>query len=169
MNSSRLESLGGLKLESSAPVLITPARQSFLPKPLGLAGVINTGALLSNFNPPKDSNLELFIVPGGYVQGKAGGLTLGVMSGANSDRDETTRDPLLVSEPNLCVPARDVPNVGGAPWNLPFNALRKDFTLSPAGPFSGNPEPTDAMGAVHDVAIGLSRTYLNLLRFHFAP
>ena len=141
--------------------------QSFLPKPLGLAGVLNTGSLLASFNPPKDANMEMFIVPGGYVEGKSGGLTLGVMSGANSDRDPTTRTPDLVSEPSLCVPARMVPNVGGAPWNLPFNALRKDFTLSPAGPFSGNPEPTDANGALQDVAIGLSRTYLNLLGFHF--
>jgi MYXO-CTERM domain-containing protein len=140
--------------------------QSFLPKPLGLAGVINTGALLSSFNPPKDANLEMFIVPGGYVQGKSGGLTLGVMSGANSDRDETTRTPMLASEPNLCVPARAVPDVGGAPWHLPFNAARKDFTLLPAGPFSGNPEPTDSMGMLQDVAIGLSRTYLNLIGFH---
>jgi hypothetical protein len=140
--------------------------QSFLPKPLGLAGSLNTGTLLASFSPPSDANLELFVVPGGYVQGKSGGLTLGVMSGTNSDRDQTTRDSSNWSEPNLCIPARMDPNIGGAPWNLPFNAARKDFTLSPAGPFAGMPDPTDSMGATQDVAIGLSRTYLNLLGFH---
>jgi hypothetical protein len=151
--------------------LITPQLdalvQSFLPKPLGLAGVMNTGSLLASFNPPSDANVEMFIVPGGYVAGSSGGLTLGVMSGANSDRDETTRTPDLVSEPALCVPARAVPDIGGAPWNLPPQPLRNDFTLQAAGPFAGMPDPTDGNGMLQDVAIGLSRTYLNLLGFHF--
>src|SRR5262249_48598234 len=93
--------------------LLTPALdnlvQSFLPKPLGLAGVLDWGSLLASFSPPKDTNLETFIVPGGYVGSSAGGLTLGVMSGMNSDRDESTRAPGMASEPSLCVPSRDTP------------------------------------------------------------
>ena len=75
--------------------------QSFLPKPPGLAGVLDTGTMLASFNPPKDANLEMFVVAGGYVAGKSGGLNLGVMSGVNSDRDQTTRNPGITSEPSL--------------------------------------------------------------------
>jgi MYXO-CTERM domain-containing protein len=144
--------------------------QSLLPKPLGLAGVVDSGTLLAQFEPPKDTNLEMFIVPGGYVQtsGAPGqtGLTIGVMSGLNSDRDETTRTPGLTSEPNECVPARPVPNLAMPPWMLPFNGPRNDYQLAPAGPFSGTPEPMDAMGNLEDVAIGISRTFLDLAGFH---
>ena len=140
--------------------------QGFLPKPPGIAGVFDTGALLANFNPPKDANLEMFLVAGGYVQSKAGGLTLGVMSGLNSDRDETTRSPGMTSEPSLCVPSRPTPDLATPPWMLPFNAARNDFLLSPANEFSGNPDPTNGMGALNDVAIGVSRTFFDLAGFH---
>lgn len=146
--------------------LLNSLLQSFLPKPLGLAGVMNSGALLSKFSPPADTNLEAFIVPGGYVGSSAGGLTLGIMSGLNSDRDESTRAPGLTSEPSLCVPSRPTPDLAAAPWMLPFNATRKDFMLQAAGPFAGNPDPTDSMGKLQDVAIGLSRTFLDLAGFH---
>jgi MYXO-CTERM domain-containing protein len=140
--------------------------QSFLPKPPGIAGVLDTGSLLASFHPPKDANLEMFVVAGGYIKGKAGGLNLGVMSGANSDRDETTRQPGMTSEPSLCVPVRPTPQLAQAPWNLPYNAGRKDYLLSPANEFSGMPDPTDPMGNTQDVAIGLSRTFLDLIGFH---
>ncbi|HEX8951903.1 MAG TPA: hypothetical protein VF945_08660, partial [Polyangia bacterium] len=140
--------------------------QSFLPKPPGVAGVLDTGKLLASFNPPKDANLEMFVVAGGYVKGKTGGLNLGVMSGVNSDRDETTRQPGFTSEPSLCVPVRPTPQLGQAPWMLPANVARKDFLLSPANEFSGMPDPTDPMGNIQDVAIGLSRTFLDLVGFH---
>jgi MYXO-CTERM domain-containing protein len=147
------------------PTLNT-AIQGFLPKPLGLAGTVNTGTLLANFSPPADANLELFVVPGGYTGSKNGGLTLGVMSGVNSDRDQTTRTSGLTSEPSLCVPARPTPDLSSAPWMLPFNSARKDFLLSPAGAFAGDPDPVDSMGVTQDVAIGLSRTFLDLAGFH---
>jgi MYXO-CTERM domain-containing protein len=143
------------------------AIQGFLPKPLGLAGTLKASSLLASMDPPADANLELFIVPGGYVQTSGGGLSLGVMSGANSDRDQTTRDSSNWSEPSLCVPARMPPALGGAPFNLPPETARMDFLLSPAGPFSGNPDPVDGMGNQQDVAIGLSRTFLDLIGFHF--
>jgi MYXO-CTERM domain-containing protein len=146
--------------------LINNLLQSFLPKPLGLAGVMDSGKLLASLEPPADTNLELFVVPGGYVGSSAGGLTLGIMSGVNSDRDETTRTPGLTSEPNFCVPSRPTPDLSTAPWMLPFNATRKDFVLSPAGPFAGMPDPTDSMGNLQDVAIGISRTFLDLAGFH---
>jgi hypothetical protein len=140
--------------------------QSILPKPPGIAGTLAASGLLGSLNPPKDASLEMFVVAGGYVQGKAGGLTLGVMSGVNSDRDQTTRDATNSSEPSLCVPVRPTPVLSDAPWNLPINVARNDFSLNPAGPFSGDPDPTDAMGNTQDLAIGLSRTFLDLVGFH---
>ena len=140
--------------------------QSLLPKPPGVAGVLDTGTMLASFNPPKDAGLEMFVVAGGYVKGKTGGLNLGVMSGVNSDRDEKTRTPGLTSEPSLCVPVRPTPQLGQNPWMLPANPGRKDFLLSPANEFSGSPDPTDPMGNIQDVAIGLSRTFLDLVGFH---
>ena len=89
------------------------------------------------------------------------------MSGVNSDRDETTRTPGLTSEPSLCVPVRPTPQLGdrcrGCCRPTP---ARKDFLLSPANEFGGLPDPTDAMGNIQDVAIGLSRTFLDLVGFH---
>ncbi len=145
---------------------INNALQALLPKPLGLAGQFDVKSLLASFNPEHATGLEMFLVPGGYVQTNNGGLTLGVMTGLNSDRDPKTRDAMNVSEPSLCVPARPVPNLGGAPWNLPANAVRKDFTLNPAGEFAGMPEPTGPTGAQQDLAIGISRTFFDLLGFH---
>ncbi|HXU69690.1 MAG TPA: hypothetical protein VN947_10190 [Polyangia bacterium] len=140
--------------------------QSFIPKPPGLAGVFDTGSLLASFNAPKGAGLETFVVAGGYVAGKSGGLNLGVMSGINSDADETTRTAGLTSEPALCVPVRPTPQLAQMPWMLPANPARKDFLLSPANEFAGNPDPVDSMGNVQDVAIGLSRTFLDLAGFH---
>lgn len=140
--------------------------QSFLPKPPGVAGVFSAGTMLKKFGAPPDANLEMFVVAGGYVKGHSGGLNLGVISGVNSDRDESTRQPGLTSEPSLCVPVRPTPQLAQAPWMLPYNAARKDYLLSPANEFSGMPDPTDSMGNVQDVAIGLSRTFLDLFGFH---
>ena len=66
----------------------------------------------------------------------------------------------------MCVPVRPTPQLGQTPWMLPANIARKDFLLSPANEFSGMPDPTDPMGNVQDVAIGLSRTFLDLVGFH---
>lgn len=140
--------------------------QSFLPKPPGLAGTLDTASLLSKFDAPKNAGLETFVVAGGYVKGKGGGLNLGIMSGINSDADPKTRTPGFTSEPALCVPVRPTPQLGQAPWMLPANVARKDFLLSPANEFSGMPDPVDPMGNTQDVAIGLSRTFLDLVGFH---
>ncbi len=140
--------------------------QKFLPKPPGMAGVVSTGALLASFNAPPEAALETYLVAGGYVSAKTGGLNLGVITGLNSDRDPKTRDIGHVSEPNLCVPARPVPALGGAPWKLTPVPGRMDFALQAANEFSGTPDPVNGQGKVQDVAIGISRTFLDLAGFH---
>lgn len=146
--------------------------QGFLPNPPGLVGRMDLASTLADYNPPKEAGLEMLMVAGGYVSGKAGGLNLGVITGINSDRDLSSRvgtagtpDPIN-SEPSLCVPVRPVYDLGGPPWNLPLQPLRLDHMLMPAGDFSGAPDPTDAMGNTQDLAIGVSRTFLDLAGFH---
>ena len=139
---------------------------NLLPDPLGLAGVLDTGTLLKGFDPPKEAGLETYLVPGGYVSSKDRGLTLGILAGMNSDRDPTTRTGTSSSEPSLCVPARKVPTLGAAPWNLPAQPLRNDFTLNAADQFAGSPDPVDAAGHLRDLLLGVSRTYFDLIGYH---
>ncbi|HZU85601.1 MAG TPA: hypothetical protein VE987_21885, partial [Polyangiaceae bacterium] len=149
---------------------ITPQLQSlidgFLPNPPGIAGTLATGRMFASYDAPQDATMEMLLVAGGYVSAFGGGLNLGVLTGINSDRDQTTRGPGQTSEPNLCVPARPAPDLGSGIWNLPANPVRPDHLLDPAPEFSGMPDPTDANGNVQDVAMGLSRSFLNLAGFH---
>jgi hypothetical protein len=162
-------SIGNILLNFAANILQGPVNsivQGFLPQPLGLEGVVDTASMLAANDAPPEAGLETFLVAGGYVSAKDRGLTLGVIAGMNSDRDPSTRTPTNVSEPSLCVPARAVPDLGGAPWNLPKQATRNDFTLMPAPPFAGMPDPVDAMGQIRDLTLGVSRTYFDLIGFH---
>ena len=146
--------------------LIDTAVQNFLPKPLGIAKMLPTASLLTGYGLSDEAHLEMLVVPGGYVQGKAGGLTVGVVAGLNSDRDESTRTADLLSEPSLCVPSRAAPDLSKPPWSLLTNKARNDFLLAAAPEFSGMPDPVGGDGAGDDVAIGLSRSFLNLAGFH---
>ena len=141
--------------------------QGVLPNPLGLGSSLPLGTLLASAGAPSDANLELYLVPGGYTSASGGGLNLGAITGVNSDRDQRTRTAGLTSEPNRCVPGLPTPNLGSAPWNLPRNTVRPDFRLPAAPEFTGQPEPRDSNNQVQDLAIGLSRTFLDLAGFHF--
>ena len=140
--------------------------QGFLPHPPGMAGVINTGKALASFDAPSTAALETYIVAGGYVSAYQGGLNLGLITGMNSDSDVTTRGPGETSDPALCVPARPAPDLTQAPYNLPANSARPDTTLAVAPEFAGMPDPMDSMGNTQDIALGLSRTFLDLTGFH---
>ncbi|MSP63835.1 MAG: hypothetical protein EXR72_26515 [Myxococcales bacterium] len=140
--------------------------QGFLPSPPGLAGVMPMGQSLASLGAPPDAALEIFMVAGGYVGAFNGGLNLGIISGMNSDRDPLTRGAGETSTPSLCVPARPAPDLGAAPWKLPLNAARKNHLLSVAPEFAGMPDPMDMMGKTKDLAIGMSRTFLDLAGFH---
>ena len=140
--------------------------QSLLPDPLGLAGTIDTSVALASYSPPSTAGLETYIVPGGYVAAKDRGLTLGILAGMNSDHDPSTRTANTSSDPDPCVPSRAVPELGSAPYNLPTNAVRSDYTLNAAAQFAGMPDPTDGKGNVRDFLLGISRTYFDLIGFH---
>jgi hypothetical protein len=144
--------------------LLNPLIQSLvdgiLPDPLGIANRLDLGALLGGVIPGIDASIEAHIVPGGYVQTSNGGLSLGIVTGINADRDIATRSADLDSEPAFCVPPFQAPALGAAPASLPTTA-RGTFSLLPAEEFLGGQfEPPT------DLAIGVSETTLDLGGHH---
>ncbi len=155
--------LGDFVLDLLTPT-IDNLIQSFLPSPLGIAGMMDIGGLLEGISPGTDGFMEARIVPGGYVNLVNNGMSLGVITGLNADEDPTTRTPDLDSEPHLCVPPITPPDFAAAPWSLPSIA-RSDlggstFTMLPAGAFSGSQDPAA------DIAMGVSETMLDLAGHH---
>ena len=151
-------------LASNLGPLLTPiinsAVQGLLPDPLGIAGMMDVGALLESVSPGTTALMEARIVPGGYVSLSNNGMSLGVITGLNADEDPTTRTPGLASEPNLCVPPLVAPTFGAAPANLPLTS-RSTFALGVAKEFNGVPEPANA-----DLSMGISETTLDLAGHH---
>ncbi|HVV86421.1 MAG TPA: hypothetical protein VHE35_25365 [Kofleriaceae bacterium] len=133
--------------------------QGFLPNPLGIAGMVDIGQLMSGVSPGTEGEMEARMVPGGYVQMQGNGLSLGLITGLNADQNPLTRTPDLDSEPAYCVPPIPAPNFAAPPASLPTSP-RGTFILAPAGEFSGNPDPAD------DLAIGMSETTLDLAGHH---
>jgi hypothetical protein len=138
---------------------ITSAIDTLVPKPLGLAGVMDVGDLLAGLSPGTHASLETRLLPGSYARMKGGGLSVGVITGINADRDPSTRSAALSSEPARCVPPLVKPNLGIAPTNLPLTA-RSTYQLDAAPAFDGAPDPPG------DVAIGISETALDLVGHH---
>jgi len=69
-----------------------------VPQPMGAQGVIDIGETLSGVSPGLSALIQYIAVPGSYVEVENGGLSLGVIAGAISDR-------------NRCVPERPQPEV----------------------------------------------------------
>jgi hypothetical protein len=134
--------------------------QGFLPKPLGIEGTLDVGALLSMVLPGAEGTVELHAVAGGYAQLAANGISVGGMVGVNADRDVASRGAADVSQPALCIPQWATPDLAGAPYGLDKVAGRGTFKLDPANAFLGSPDPAS------DVAIGLSRKFLDLAGRH---
>lgn len=137
--------------------------QGFLPKPLGIVGMMNVGSLLAGLSPGNQALMEARVTPGGYVHLGGNGLSLGVITGINADRDPSTRTPALASEPALCVPPLAKPNLGAAPWSLPPTTTppRGTYLLNAANEFDGVPADPAA-----DLAVGISETTLDLAGHH---
>jgi MYXO-CTERM domain-containing protein len=133
--------------------------QGMLPDPLGIEGIVDLGPMLGGISPGTDAQLEARMVPGGYVQLRGGGMSLGLITGLNSDEDPATRSAALDSEPAFCVPPIPVPNFAAPPAQLPATT-RGTFTLTPAEEFLGSPEPAD------DLVMGISETTLDLAGHH---
>jgi hypothetical protein len=150
--------IGDLLIDLFTPTL-NDLVQGFLPDPLGVAGMIDLGAMLEGTSPGTEALMEGRFVPGGYVSLNGGGMTLGIITGVNADEDINSRTPDLDSEPALCVPPFAAPNFALPPASLPQSS-RGTFTLLAAGAFSGQPDPSG------DIALGMSETTLDLFGHH---
>ncbi|MBT8495555.1 MAG: hypothetical protein KJO07_21075, partial [Deltaproteobacteria bacterium] len=137
--------------------------EQFLPDPLGLEGVLDMGALLADFSPSTDATLETKLIPGGYADIVNNGLSIGMISGFNSDRDPSTRNGDEASEPVFCVPAMPAPNFAAAPHLLTTTPRNygNPFSLQPADEFLGSPDPAGT-----DILLGASETMLDQLGHH---
>jgi hypothetical protein len=129
-----------------------------LPDPLGIENTLDLGGFLSTLSPGTTGALEARVVPGGYAFVEGGGLSVGILSGINTDRDPATRTPELDSEPAACVPPMLAPDL--AALGLP-RSPRGNFVLPAAGAFRGQPEDPNS-----DVAIGVSHTFLDMAGHH---
>jgi len=155
--------------------LLTPAIdgiiQNLLPHPLGIAGMLNIGQLLAGVSPGTSASMEARLVPGGYANLVGNGMSMGIITGLNSDEDPTTRTGTrgdgvpFASEPNRCVPPLPIADYGQAPYSLPSVARSAEggntFALTVADKFNGQPDPSGT-----DIAMGISQTTLDLLGHH---
>jgi MYXO-CTERM domain-containing protein len=166
--------LGSFLADALTPI-IDPLIQSFLPNPLGIASITDVGQLLAGVSPGTKATMETRIVPGGYANLVGNGMSLGIITGLNSDTDLTTRTGTrpdgvpFVSEPALCVPPLATPDFSMAPHSLPTvnrSALTNPataFSLVAANDFNGAGETGSN---VPDIKMGLSETMLDLLGHH---
>lgn len=143
--------------------LFTPVIEGFLqdmlPDPMGLEGVMDLSSTIAAFSPGTEAAMELRMVPGGYVHLENDGLSLGIITGINADRDPTTRNAEFDSEPALCVPPFEAPDFGAEPALL-AKSSRDNFMLNPADVFRGLPESGT------DVLLGASETMLDQTGHH---
>ncbi|MFT3695811.1 MAG: MYXO-CTERM sorting domain-containing protein [Kofleriaceae bacterium] len=149
--------------------------QGFLPNPLGIASITDVGSLLAGVSPGTTALMETRIVPGGYANLVGNGMSLGIITGLNSDTDPSTRTGMrpdgvpYASEPNTCVPALPAPDFGAAPYSLPTVARsaltnpQSAFALAVANDFNGAGETGSD---VPDIKMGLSEKMLDLLGHH---
>lgn len=125
-----------------------------------LAGLVDLPAFaLTGLAASNGSLVEVRSTPGGYVQLSGGGMSLGVITGFNSDSDPQTRSALLASEPATCVPDLVAPDLAAPPASLATTS-RGTFSLPPAGAFAGMPDAAD------DLVVGISRSALDLAGHH---
>lgn len=156
-------------IRTMTPLLQT-AFQKFVPDPLGLQNAADISRLLGT-NAAGPAVLETRLVAGGYANFSGNGLSMGVITGINSDADPTTREPQQTgtvrraSEPHRCSPALPVVDLGAPPLSL--SAVNRSaigngpvFALRPAAEFTG------AADAGSDLTVGVSQSALRLLGHH---
>jgi MYXO-CTERM domain-containing protein len=166
--------IGQFAIQLLTPV-IDNLVQGFLPSPLGIASITDVGQLLAGVSPGTKATMETRIVPGGYANLVGNGLSLGIITGLNSDTDLTTRTGTrpdgvpFVSEPALCVPPLPTADFSMPPHSLPTvnrSALTNPasaFSLVAANEFNGAGETGSN---VPDIKMGVSETMLDLLGHH---
>ncbi|MBV8758867.1 MAG: MYXO-CTERM sorting domain-containing protein [Deltaproteobacteria bacterium] len=166
-----IDAVGGSFIASLLTPAIDSLIQGLLPHPLGIAGTMDIGKLLAGVSPGTTASMEARLVPGGYANLVGNGLSLGMITGLNSDEDPATRSGMrpdgvpYASEPQRCVPPLPISDFGAAPYSLPSVARSAEggntFALNVADKFNGQPDPTNT-----DIAMGVSQTTLDLFGHH---
>lgn len=178
--------LGNVITEFIVNSFVLPLMQDFidglLPDPLGLEGQFDIGSLLTDFSPGAEGVVELRLTPGGYVNLYGNGMSLGVITGVNSDSDPTTRaatmDPQTHvrdhSEPHRKMPPMPTPDFTGTLSQSPV-PRQASFKIDPSSEMGGfndsqylrYKDPNSPLfDEVADLAIGTGETFLNLVGFH---
>jgi len=156
---------------------------SMLPDPLGIEGQLDVGSLLSSFSPGAEGILELRMVPGGYVNLLGNGMSLGVITGVNSDYDPTTRTDSWVGDPSYKVKAYaegspkmpPMATIDLAQQGLPQHATRGTYTMAAANELNGVQDSVNLdyrdpnsphLGETADLGLGITEGFLNLFGFH---
>lgn len=163
------------ELRQTAIEKMTPSLREafadFIPSPFGFEGVSDLSRIVGT-NAAAPAMLETRFVVGGYANLANHGMSLGLITGVNSDADPQTRIDIenedglpLASENNRCSPPIPLVNFGAPPYSLQSVDRRgsltgQAFALQPVGAFTGAPE------ASGDLAVGLSETTLNLFGHH---
>lgn len=155
---------------------------SLLPDPLGLEGQFDVGSLLAGFSPGAEGILEMRMTPGGYVNLLGNGMSLGVITGVNSDYDPTTRlstmDQYSVrqhSEGHPKMPPMATVDLATLNGGLPQHSTRQSFTMAAANELNGTNDAGNLIyknpasplfGQTADLGLGASESFLDLLGFH---
>ncbi len=160
---------------------LQPYIDSLIPS-MGISGMIDVGAMLSEFSPGTTGKLETRMVAGGYVNLFNKGMSLGVITGLNSDADPETRSAvpnqfgvLAHSENAKCVPPFQTFDL--SPYvvvgEMHEVAGRNTYGLGAELALNGTSDTSQLVystghlaGHVADVAIGVSEHFLNLAGFH---
>lgn len=79
------------------------ADESCVTAPLGVEGLLDLGSLLSGFSPGLQAEMAYHAVPGSYVAVENGGISLGLISGAISDRNRCVPN---IPQPEVYEPMR---------------------------------------------------------------
>jgi MYXO-CTERM domain-containing protein len=178
--------LGNVITEFIVNSFVLPLMQDFidnlLPDPLGMEGQFDIGSLLTDFSPGAEGIVELRLTPGGYVNLYGNGMSLGVITGVNSDSDPTTRaatmDPQTLvrdhSEPHRKMPPMPTPDFTGTLSQAPV-PRQAAFKIDPSSEMGGfndsqylryKDQNSPLYDQVADLAIGTGETFLDLLGFH---
>jgi hypothetical protein len=168
--------------------LLEPTIDKLFPDPMGVEGVLNLGTFMTDagFLGVK-SDMELKIIPGGYVDAVNGGLTIGMITGFNSDADTNTRgesvneyDVMAHSENAKCIPpikSFDLRLYSETVTHVPHACdesvcstqdREKSYTRPILTKFNGSGDQAFkfADGNQADVAIALTVEMLNQIGFH---
>jgi hypothetical protein len=161
---------------------LQPYIDDLLPDPMGVEGVVDIGSLISEFSPGTEGKLEVRLTPGGYVNLLEQGISLGVITGLNSDIDPETRahvpDALGVmehSEGARCVPPFSTFDMEPfvTQGDMTHVVGRDTFGLEVADELDGTNDDSSLVyeagpmaGETADVGIGVSQYFLNLAGFH---